>query len=592
MSDFVFSTKNVSKNKITKEIQSIYHEDKPLVKEYHGDWGSLGISENLYRGFQPYENKEFIVVVIGGPVLMFRDNSFLNDINSTEGTKAIYQRWKTEEICWHNDLSGPFVILIINKMTSKVTCITDLMSFIPVYYSLGENNGICISTHIDVLAEITNHSEMIDPVSKVDFILHGVVTFPYTSYRNIFQADPASEHIVIQGLDDVSSTNYWLPMEQYEYKSINKAAQELRNSLQGYINRITEETTNIAQFISGGEDSRTLSAFLQEHTRNAYIFLDQMNREGKIAKKATEIYGAKFKLAKRSKLHYLNILPSCSDLVGSGSQYNHAHTYGFHKTFKLNTYSAVFGGLLADALLKGSHIKRISRSGKLPLFPELKDKGYNQINSINNNVFKEEVLNKLKTRRKEHLNYIKSFRNESADEWFELWPSSMNMNISNIHANRRLFRSYEPFTSNEVVKISAKTPQSWKLNRRLFHKMAKPLLIRSKGLMHGDGWYPYHPWYINSFVIPLTRISRFIKSKLGIQKGNQGPWLEWNALMSTTRWRQVVDEHGDLDNLLSILKNDNISPIELFYNDNFNNVQRISLMQVIFKKGRNNKTKK
>src|SRR5699024_12696651 len=99
---------------------------------------------------------------------------------------------------------------------------------------------------------------------------------------------------------------------------------------------------------------------------------------------------------------------------------------------------------------------------------------------------------------------------ESAEEWVELWPSSMNRNIPNIHANRRLFKSYEPFLSNEIVKVSARIPQKWKLNRNLFNMIAKPYLKNSKWVLHGDGWYPYYSYKFNLIIIFITCITRQI----------------------------------------------------------------------------------
>lgn len=51
MSDFIYSRNNVIQGKLTKEIQSIYKQNPPSVKEYHGKWGSFAISYNLYQGF-------------------------------------------------------------------------------------------------------------------------------------------------------------------------------------------------------------------------------------------------------------------------------------------------------------------------------------------------------------------------------------------------------------------------------------------------------------------------------------------------------------------------------------------------------------
>lgn len=579
MSDFILSINKITDDdSIKNAIQSIYQEDEPKVNIYHGEWGSLGISENLYNGFQPYENEQFIVVVIGGPILMFRDNNFINHKNSFEGTKAIYERWKNSEMRWEKDLSGPFVVLIVDKEYNYITCITDMMSFIPVYlYNTSEE--IFIGTHVDIVAKISEQSKNIDIISNLDFILHGVVTYPYTTYRNIFQIAPASEHKIKNC--KLKSKNYWFPYETVIESSIDETAKYLRESLQNYVYKIVLVSTNIAQFISGGEDSRTLTALLQEHTRDAYIFLDNMNREGKIAKKVLQKYGGNFKLTTREKLHYLNILPSCSRLVGSGSQYHHAHTYGFHKSCNLQLYTAVFGGLLADALLKGSHIKKIPRTGQLPFIPEIKQENYSAANELINPLFNIESLSELSNRRKRHLEYIKSFRNESAEEWFELWPSSMNMNIPNIHANRRLFRSYEPFTSNEVVKISASVPQKWKLNRRLFHKMAKPLLEPTKWIQHGDGWYPYYSWPLKSIIAPITKTFRRVGRKLGIYTGNQGPWGDWHYMMSSDKWFSYIEEYGDGIKVLFPALNEK-DLMNIIKTDKINFLQKINLLQTLY----------
>jgi len=580
MSDFIFSTDNIEQNKITKKIQSIYHIGQPTVKEFHSDWGSLGVSQNLYHGFDPYENGQFIIVVIGGPILTFRDNSFLNDIYSYEGTKAIFERWQAGEMEWDMDLSGPFTVLIVNKQTSEVTCITDLMSLIPVYSYVSTNN-IVLSTHVDALAEITNNNSDLDEVSIVDFILHGIVTYPHTTFTKIFQVAPATEHCILKDSIKLDSTGYWLPTEESKYKSVKEASCDLRDSIQSYIDKITCETTNIAQFISGGEDSRMLSGLLSNYPRDAYIFLDQMNREGNIAEKVAKKYGATFKLATRNRLHYLDILPSCSDLVGSGSQYHNAHTYGFHNTCNLHSYTAVFGGLFSDALLKGSRVKKVRGSGKIPFIPEIKKKGYSVGNQLTSTVFTTSVLYELTNRRRSHLNYMNKIRGESAEEWFHLWPSSMNANIANVHANRRLFRSYEPFMSRDVVKISTSVPQKWKLNRKLFHPTAKPFLKPSKWLFHGDGWLPYFPWYINNSVRFSTWLYRQIARKVGLIKGNQGPWSEWTTLIHSTEWKKTIKNSQGFNKASAAFKGKSLT--EILDDNLLSTHQYINLTQALYK---------
>src|SRR5690625_6422043 len=85
MSDFIFSNKKIDKGILNKNIKQIYHKDSPSVNEYHGNWGSLSVSDNLYNGFQPYETAKHICIVIGGPVLTIQ-------IRSEEHTSELQSR--------------------------------------------------------------------------------------------------------------------------------------------------------------------------------------------------------------------------------------------------------------------------------------------------------------------------------------------------------------------------------------------------------------------------------------------------------------------------------------------------------------------
>ena len=580
MSDFIY-TKTKSEG-LSEHLQSIYREDPPKVTEYHGKWGSLIVSENLYHGFQPYETSEYICVVIGGPVLCFQDNKHIaGEKASSEATAAIFERWNHKNLKLDEDLSGPFVLFMLNKTSGDISCMTDLMSFIPVY-SYHNEQTIALATHVDMLAKVATQQKQLDLVSQVDFILYGAVTYPHTIYENIKQIAPATIHEVGGTEINLQSENYWIPNEEMKYQSINEAARDLRSGLESYVNSVTTHTDNVAQFLSGGEDSRVISALLaQKKRRNAYIFLEQENREGEIAERAAGAYDATLNIILRDKMHYVDMLPSCSDLVGGGSQYFHVHTFGMHKRCRFEQYDAVFGGLLADALLKGSHIRKLKGTHLVPFFPQIKRREFTAGSPIYNNVFKQEVLEKVQARRREHLEYINSFRSDSAEEWFELWPSSMNVNISNIHGNRRLFKSFEPFTGKDIVKISASIPQSWKLNRRLFQVAAKPFLKPTKWLFHGEGKLPYFPWYVNSFVQGANWTIREIAKRTKISRKYQGPWFEWNAILESKQWKEAVSNYSQgikpFENLL------NQSDVHnLFEANDLNYVQKINLLQMLY----------
>jgi hypothetical protein len=113
MSDFIFSSRPKKRGELSNAIKLIYNDNIPIIKEYHGKWGSIAVSQNLYNGFEPIENDNHIFIIIGGPILTFTDNKFLNGKDNRFGTKIIYK--KLENLKWDEDLSGPYVSILINK---------------------------------------------------------------------------------------------------------------------------------------------------------------------------------------------------------------------------------------------------------------------------------------------------------------------------------------------------------------------------------------------------------------------------------------------------------------------------------------------
>src|SRR5690625_2743443 len=97
MNDYIFASVQQPAGVLTDALNDIYTRTPPVAHEFHGVWGSLAVAQGHYRGFQPYENERHLMVVIGGPVLYFRDNDFLVADDSNEATESIYHRWITED---------------------------------------------------------------------------------------------------------------------------------------------------------------------------------------------------------------------------------------------------------------------------------------------------------------------------------------------------------------------------------------------------------------------------------------------------------------------------------------------------------------
>lgn len=584
MTDFLFTRDKKSLPLLVQPLKDLMPEPETvIVKEYSGNWGALAVSLGPYNGFAPYENDTYVCAVIGGPVLYWQDNDFLTGLQqSTIATKAILKHWQSGIADWSEDLSGPFTIFIVNKKSGELFCYTDLMMFIPVYQYI-DDTKLCLGTHVDAVAKISGKNNNIDDASIADFILHGVVTYPYTIYTHLFQLAPATEHnYSIKNSKNINQRNsYWEPLEVNPYKNIDDAAIALRVGLTNYIERITDNMTEVGQFLSAGEDSRSIAGLLPSHLkRHAYIFVDSKNREFKLAKRVANAYDCEFHYILRDPMHYLYILPDASKLIGGGQQYTHAHTLNLVKECGANKHLAVFGGFISDSLLKGVNTKKNKINEKILFLPEFFI-NHREIEVPDNiGFFNNEVIDEVIQRRLAHFEYIKGLRKESSYEWFYTWPISMKVNLPNISVNRRLFPSYEVFASKEVVKVSATVPIQWKLNRRLFHKAFNSSLKASKWIPHSDGRLPYYPWHYNSFLqLPAWFKRRF--DNFSGNKDHNGSWSNWESVVKDNEWIDMVNSY--LSNIGKInIKEEYLNKEYISIYNSLDRNRKINLLQTLF----------
>lgn len=187
------------------------------------------------------------------------------------------------------------------------------------------------------------------------------------------------------------------------------------------------------------------------------------------------------------------------------------------------------------------------------------------------------ILSSIKLRQTQHFDFVKKIRPTTTNEWFVLYPASMRVAIPNYYSTRRLFKSYEPFLSHESVKIAASVPTLWKLNRRLFNRAMKPFLKPSKWVLHADGRLPYFGFITNMPLQFSIWFYRHLATRLGLIKGNQGPWGDWGNVFSSEQWDSQLQELSQ-QHQLTFFTGD---MLELARSNQLNSSQKTNLMQVL-----------
>ncbi len=510
MCDFIYTNKKKSSSKLKECFNRVYEEEVEL-SVFSSENCTLAFSENIYNGFKSYKVDNYICVVIGGPVLKFRTNTFISKKESNEGTKSIYDRWiKDDNMKWDEDLDGPFVILLFDTLAGSLKVITDMLSFIPVYQNISDTHTV-VGTHINIIDFLYPGS--VDQVSVADFVMNNVVTFPYTIIEEVVQVYPASEHNwSLKGRDiKYNYQNYWLPIEvsSADKDNISALAKRLQNGLKNYIDRVLEAKPKVGILMSGGEDSRSVVSMMpKNYPKDGFIYSETENNEVSIARKVAELNNVNFKVGFLNKNHFARTMESCSNLIGVGADCANVHSFGFHNKLNFDKYDAVFGGFLADTFLKSLWAAKLRPKNKTRIFgindSLLKVKNYVDCkNSEINRAF----IEKVNKRRRMHWNVISKFRPTTTQEWMGIWPISMQRDVPNIYGNRRIFRNYEPFTSSEVIKIGSIASPDIKMNKVLFHKAVKPFFKKTKWIAHDSGYFPYFSHKMNKIVfIPILKI--------------------------------------------------------------------------------------
>jgi len=520
MSDYVYSSVKLAPGAASESLRGLYSCNKQIC-ELSGDWGSLAVFENHYPGFSLMENEQYIAVVIGGPVLKYESiSSYLRKSSGNFLTNSMFKRWLSGALFPDKDISGPFSFLVIDKRAKRSHVYTDLMAFIPIWF-FSQNGQMVCSSHPEAVNHVLNRD--LDGESILEFINTGVVTHPYSVYKEVVRLDPASlmTHDVEKNKRNIST--YYEFKSQQMQGSTKEKARKIREALKRYVDYPMALTDNPILFGSGGEDSRVVLALLSQKNTTLVTILDRFNREGKIAKMIARVHHSDFICIERGKKHYMRIVKGAGQIVGSGGQYLHAHMYG-HKELELMSHGVFFGGFAADRYLKGEHVGKVF-SG-FPFLPSIRKK-HGSI--LYNN------------RQKRLLSKIKLFRTDGSEfEWLKMWPSSMAIGSTYFNANRRMFRIYEPFFDNDIVKISASVSVRDKLNRKFFYKMAKPFYKKTWYVPHAGGWYPYFPKIINVPIHAIVWIFFFLKRKI-YPEINDGPWCNWKNFSKTKDWRDKLN---------------------------------------------------
>ena len=436
---------------------------------------------------------------------------------------------------WSCGYTGHFAVLAIHHDSGSLVYATDLIESVPVYCA-ESHGGVLVGTHVDAVAHVAGCAE-VDRASLLDFIISGTIAPPATWYQGVTVGSAAAIGIAKPRVP-WRERLYWTPDEPADapFSSNLEAAEALEAVMDENVRLSLQGRERAGALVSGGEDSRVIAGLAKRHRSQleGVIFLERMNREGRLARAAMKALGCSFRLCERDRDYYLCHLQRRRGLVGSGLDVRHTHAFNLLPT---DEWDVVLGGLLADTLFKAdkARLERPRRVHKMAvskvrLSPE---QGFGWPKAASPELFDPRLFEEVERRRRRHFDALERHRPSSAYAWRTVWPAgACHASWPHFGACRRIVNMQEPFAYNTTVAFAASLPDAMKPDKELYRRA----FSRAMGL---SGWIPRISGHVPRFgfipnVISTAGFSTWAKTVdyLRGQDGAwEGPWPSFTYLM-------------------------------------------------------------
>jgi hypothetical protein len=540
MSDFLYSTERREPGALGAALRPWVGPLGLEPEERHGPWGTLALARPDHEAYALHETGDALTLVIGHPTVAPPDGSPAL-IGYGDRRDWLHRALEEPRRCV-DALDGHFGALRIEKGTKhggagpgpdrggvSGSVLTDRFGFVDLYEARGPDGGLVIGTHADAVAAATGRADRIDPVAVADACVNFVSTYPRTIYDGVALLPPAAIRWFDAGGWTGPTDVHWRPWEAGlgphvgASPGLGELAERLRAGVVASVEAATAGVHRAAVLLSGGEDSRTVLAAVPERVEiRGVVYAEWESREMRIARRVGRAHGARVDRATRPHDHYSARFPDMARIAGSTHQFTDIHGLGLDISPPLATFPVVLGGLSADSLVKACHAPKHTgfRSPRLPgLRPDL--------------------LEAVDERRSRHLEWLRRWRPETADEWMWLWPFAMRHYSGNVAGARRQFRSWQPYHSTAVLDVAAVAPQRLKRRRRLFRRAMRPLLRRTAWVPHARHHFPYLGPVGNVLAVPWLEAGRAVRDLVTRERGlRHKSWPPWGAVARSPGMRE------------------------------------------------------
>jgi asparagine synthase (glutamine-hydrolysing) len=160
-----------------------------------------------------------------------------------------------------------FAFAVWDAQEKRLFAARDLFGEKPLYYATTPDGSLLLASEIRALLASGKVAPELDLRSVDAFLAFGYVPPDRTIYRNVQTLPPG--HFLDWDGKTLRVERYWFPRLVPHAMSLDEAAERLRELLQQAVRRQMVADVPVGAFLSGGHDSSTIVALMQQQTRHA-----------------------------------------------------------------------------------------------------------------------------------------------------------------------------------------------------------------------------------------------------------------------------------------------------------------------------------
>lgn len=267
---------------LTSMRDSLTHRGPDDAGVYFDDVNRVGLGHRRLSildlsilGHQPMSNEEGSVwMVYNGEVYNFKEireklisKGFTFKSNSdSEVILKAYLQWGIECV---KEFIGMFAIAFWDNRVKTLYLLRDRIGVKPLYYYY-KDGRLLFGSELKALMAHPGFPKEIDYSILPSFLRYGYIPTPHTIFQHTFKLKPG-HYLCLQG-KEISEVKYWDANDYYLQEPLAGDEDEIAEELEALIidsskYRLLSDVP-IGIFLSGGIDSTTLTALLQENTNS------------------------------------------------------------------------------------------------------------------------------------------------------------------------------------------------------------------------------------------------------------------------------------------------------------------------------------